>query len=134
MTEQLSTGTAAQAPRAAVVASSPQPGICLLRLDRPHALNAMSLANLREIHGVLDGVLAGESVAGHPLIARRYADPAAAREAHRAAAIASGSPFTLVVVDGAGHHELLSPRSATWRPILAEVRRLLSPAAATPGR
>ena len=60
--------------------------------------------------------------------------PAAARQAHQAAAIASGSPFTLVVVDGAGHHELLSPRSATWRPILAEVRRLLSPAAATPGR
>ncbi len=62
MTEQLSTGTAAQAPRAAVVASSPQPGICLLRLDRPHALNAMSLANLREIHGVLDGVLADRTV------------------------------------------------------------------------
>ena len=60
--------------------------------------------------------------------------PAAAREAHRAAAATAGSPFSLVVVDGAGHHELLSPRSITWPAVLAEVRRLLTPVAATPGR
>lgn len=60
--------------------------------------------------------------------------PMAAREAHRAAATAAGSPFSLVVIDGAGHHELLSPRSAAWPVILTEVRRLLTPAAAIPGR
>ena len=60
--------------------------------------------------------------------------PAVAREAHRAAATAAGSPFALVVVEGAGHHELLSPRSATWPAVLAEVRRLLTPAVATPDR
>ena len=60
--------------------------------------------------------------------------PAAAREAHQAAARAAGSPFSLVVIEGAGHHELLSPRSAAWPAVLGEVRRLLSPAAATRGR
>lgn len=60
--------------------------------------------------------------------------PAAAREAHRDAALAAGSAFTLRVIEGAGHHELLSPRSVAWPVILDEVRRLLSPAAATRGR
>jgi acetyl esterase/lipase len=60
--------------------------------------------------------------------------PAAAREAQRAAAEATGTPFVLRVIEGAGHHELLSPRSAAWPVILDEVRRLLSPAGATRGR
>ena len=47
--------------------------------------------------------------------------PARAREAHAAAVRASGSPVELVVVPGAGHHELMSPRSVAW----ATVRRTL---------
>lgn len=41
----------------AVTASSPEAGICLLRLDRPGRMNAMSLPALRAFHGVLDRVL-----------------------------------------------------------------------------
>ena len=53
--------------------------------------------------------------------------PQHAREAHEAAARASGSAFELVVIEGAGHHELLSPRSAAWAAIEKAVRRLLAP-------
>lgn len=53
--------------------------------------------------------------------------PQRAREAHASAARASGDPFELIVVDGAGHHEVMSPRSAVWRHIEAAVKRLLAP-------
>lgn len=53
--------------------------------------------------------------------------PARAREAHEAAARASGSAFELVVVPDASHHEVMSPRSAAWPAILAVVRRMLAP-------
>lgn len=49
-------------PRPAVVASTPQPGICLLRLNRPERLNAISLAALQELHALLDTVLADRSL------------------------------------------------------------------------
>ena len=53
--------------------------------------------------------------------------PQRAREAHEAAARASGSAFELIVIDGAGHHELMSPRSAAWPAIERAVRGLLRP-------
>ncbi len=52
--------------------------------------------------------------------------PARAREAHAAAARASGDAVTLEVIEGAGHHELMSPRTAAWPRIEAAVRRLLA--------
>ena len=36
----------------------PEPGLCVLRLNRPGRLNAMDLPALRHCHTVLDGVLA----------------------------------------------------------------------------
>jgi len=60
--------------------------------------------------------------------------PAPAREAHRAAAAAAGSPFGLHIIRGAGHHELLSPQSEIWPAVLGEVRRMFNRVAATPGR
>jgi acetyl esterase/lipase len=53
--------------------------------------------------------------------------PQPAREAHEAAARGSGSAFELIVIDGAGHHELMSPRSAAWPAIERAVRGLLGP-------
>lgn len=51
--------------------------------------------------------------------------PQRAREAHAAAARASGSAFELIVIEGAGHHEPMSPRSAVWPAIERAVRGLL---------
>jgi acetyl esterase/lipase len=53
--------------------------------------------------------------------------PQRAREAHEAAARASGSAFELIVIDGAGHHEVMSPRSAAWAAIERKVRDMLKP-------
>jgi len=53
--------------------------------------------------------------------------PSRAREAHAAAANASGSAFELVVIPDASHHEVMSPRSAAWPAILSVVRRMLAP-------
>ncbi len=53
--------------------------------------------------------------------------PPAARVAHDSAARATGSPFELIVLEGLGHHELLSPRTTAWPVILDAVRRLLGP-------
>lgn len=53
--------------------------------------------------------------------------PPRAREAHEAAARASGSAFELIVIEGAGHHEVMSPRSSAWPAIERSVRRLLAP-------
>ncbi len=36
----------------------PEPGLCVLRLNRPKCLNAMDLPALREFHALLDGLLA----------------------------------------------------------------------------
>jgi len=52
--------------------------------------------------------------------------PERAREAHAAAARASGDAVRLEVIEGAGHHELMSPRTAAWPRIEAAVRRLLA--------
>lgn len=46
----------------AVIACTPEVGICLLRLHRPARLNAMSLPALQAFHGVLDRVLADRSL------------------------------------------------------------------------
>ena len=46
----------------AVSATSPEAGICLLRLDRPARMNAMSLPALQAFHAVLDQVLADRSL------------------------------------------------------------------------
>lgn len=43
---------------AAVTLERPEPGLCVLRLNRPGRLNAMDLTALRYFHLVLDGVLA----------------------------------------------------------------------------
>ncbi len=51
--------------------------------------------------------------------------PPRAREAHESAARASGSVFELIVIEGAGHHEPMSPRSAAWLAIERAVRGLL---------
>jgi acetyl esterase/lipase len=53
--------------------------------------------------------------------------PSRAREAHEAAARASGSAFELVVIPDASHHEVMSPRSTAWPAILSVVRRMLAP-------
>lgn len=42
----------------AVTLEWPEPGLCVLRLNRPGRLNAMDLPALRHFHQVLDGVLA----------------------------------------------------------------------------
>lgn len=52
--------------------------------------------------------------------------PARAAAAHEAAARESGSEFELIVLEGLGHHELMSPRTAAFPEILREVRRLLA--------
>ena len=62
-----------------------------------------------QITGTLDGVM-----------------PAAALAKHRAAAEASGSAFELVVLDGLGHHELMSPHTAAFPAIVAQIQRLLA--------
>lgn len=41
---------------------SPEPGLCVLRLQRPQRLNAMSLAAMHDFHAVLDGVLADRAL------------------------------------------------------------------------
>lgn len=51
--------------------------------------------------------------------------PPAARATHDSAAKASGSAFELIVLEGTGHHEPLSPRTAAWPVVLSAVRRLL---------
>jgi acetyl esterase/lipase len=53
--------------------------------------------------------------------------PPAALARHEAAAEAAGSAFELVVLEGLGHHELMSPQTAAWPEILRAVRRLLGP-------
>lgn len=45
-----------------VAAHSPEPGICVLRLQRPQRLNAMSLPALQDFHAALDAVLADPSL------------------------------------------------------------------------
>ena len=60
--------------------------------------------------------------------------PIEARIAQQAAARATGSPFGLHIIRGAGHHELLSPQSEIWPAVLGEVRRMFNRVAATPGR
>lgn len=42
----------------AILASQPETGLCLLKLNQPERLNAMSLPAIREFHAVLDRVLA----------------------------------------------------------------------------
>ena len=54
--------------------------------------------------------------------------PERARDAHAAAVRKSGSPMELIVIPGAGHHELMSPRSAAWPAIRDAVLRALSAA------
>lgn len=61
-----------------------------------------------QITGSLDGVM-----------------PAAALAKHQAAAEASGSAFELIVLEGLGHHELMSPRTAAWPILVQQVRALL---------
>lgn len=46
----------------ALTATSPQPGVCLLRLDRPSRMNAMSLPALKAFHEALDRVLADRAL------------------------------------------------------------------------
>jgi enoyl-CoA hydratase len=46
----------------AVIASTPEPGVCLLRLAQPERLNALSLAAVRGFHALLDEVLADRSL------------------------------------------------------------------------
>lgn len=62
-----------------------------------------------QITGSLDGVM-----------------PAAALAKHQAAAQASGSAFELVVLEGLGHHELMSPRTAAFPVLVDRVRRLVA--------
>lgn len=52
--------------------------------------------------------------------------PERARNAHAAAAKESGSPIELIVVEGAGHHELMAPRSVAWPAVRDAVLRALS--------
>jgi enoyl-CoA hydratase len=47
---------------APVTVQRPEPGLCVLRLNRPARLNAMDLPALRLFHQVLDGVLADPSL------------------------------------------------------------------------
>lgn len=53
--------------------------------------------------------------------------PAAALAKHEAVAKEKGSAFELIVLEGLGHHELMSPQTAAFPEILAAVRRLLAP-------
>jgi acetyl esterase/lipase len=53
--------------------------------------------------------------------------PAEALAKHEASAKAAGSAFELVVLEGLGHHELMSPRTAAWPAIESAIRRLLAP-------
>lgn len=46
----------------AVIATAPEAGICLLRLDRPARMNAMGVPALQAFHRVLDQVLADRSL------------------------------------------------------------------------
>lgn len=62
-----------------------------------------------QITGSLDGVM-----------------PAAALARHQAAAQTSGTAFELVVLDGLGHHELMSPHTAAFPVLVARVRALLA--------
>jgi len=50
--------------------------------------------------------------------------PAAALAKHEAAAKASGTVFELIVLEGLGHHELMSPQTAAWPAIERTIRRL----------
>lgn len=52
--------------------------------------------------------------------------PAAALAKHEAAARAAGSAFELVVLDGLGHHELMSPATAAFPAIVSAIRSLLA--------
>lgn len=52
--------------------------------------------------------------------------PAAALAKHEAAAKAAGSAFELIVLEGLGHHELMSPRTAAFPVLEAAIRRLLA--------
>ncbi|MBX7118000.1 MAG: alpha/beta hydrolase [Gemmatimonadaceae bacterium] len=52
--------------------------------------------------------------------------PAAALAKHEAAARASGSAFELIVLDGLGHHELMSPRTAAFPVIVRALQGLLA--------
>ena len=52
--------------------------------------------------------------------------PERARNAHLAAADSTKSPMELVVLEGMGHHEPMSPRTAAFREILQHARRLLA--------
>jgi acetyl esterase/lipase len=53
--------------------------------------------------------------------------PERARDAHLAAADSTRSPMELVVLEGMGHHEPMSPRTPAFREILQHARRLLAP-------
>ncbi len=53
--------------------------------------------------------------------------PEAALARHEAAAKEKGSAFELIVLEGLGHHELMSPQTAAYPEILAAVRRILAP-------
>lgn len=52
--------------------------------------------------------------------------PERARNAHLAAADSTKSPMELVVLEGMGHHEPMSPRTPAFREILQHARRLLA--------
>ncbi len=51
--------------------------------------------------------------------------PERARNAHAAAAKASGSAFELIVLEGLGHHEPMAPRGTAWATVSSAVRRAL---------
>jgi len=50
--------------------------------------------------------------------------PRANLDAWAVAARAAGDEVEVIVVKGAAHHEVMSPQSVTWSPILQSVRRL----------
>lgn len=52
--------------------------------------------------------------------------PAPALARHEAAARAAGSAFELVVLDGLGHHELMSPRTAAFPVIVRAIEGLVA--------
>lgn len=62
-----------------------------------------------QISGSLDGVTPAHALAHHEAAARRTA-----------------SAFELVVLDGLGHHELMSPQTAAWPAIERALRRFLA--------
>lgn len=51
--------------------------------------------------------------------------PRSLAEQYVAAAVAAGDSARLIVVPGAGHFEIASPRSAAWAPIESAIRSLL---------